>query len=219
MKRVSIVFLIIIASLLSGCFMRSYSMFSKHQTDEGWYTEVSGTRYILWPDDKWTLLESERGDKIGNLENDRTSLYETLGDKESNYLQVGEAGADLLHVPLVRSELKEEFSLERVDSIAWERTQVYIEYVAGEIGKNTQRDAGAIKRLTGLIKDLKEDDSAGQWISAGRVYCYNDVLPGAAYVLDLEYNEETIKCTARNTYMYSLIPIEEMERIFGYKQD
>lgn len=218
-RHAGYVFIILILTItLFGCYVNTYPTFIKYKTKDGWYTEVNGIQYVLWPDDKWELLDREFGNEIGNLENERTGLYETLNDKERNYLQVGEAGADLLHVPLVKRELEDEFSLDCVDSIEWERTDVYIDYLNGNVGADTVQDSAAIKRLAALTSDLKDDKLTGEWVSAGYIYCYNDKLPGAVYTIDVEYCNDMLKCRSNDTNKYSLIPIAELEGIFGYKQ-
>jgi hypothetical protein len=218
-RLIELLIAIAVLAFMPGCKGYPDQSFPTYQSqrsaDGQWSVVIDDEEYVLWPDQDWILLSDETGSKIGYLDSSETSLYTIVDDIDRNFIKVAEAGADVLHVPLVKESLKEEFSLDHIDAIEWTNWGIHAENLKGLIGADTTKDPTAIDRFVAYFNEWKEDSLSGKWVSAGTIYCYNSNLPDVVYALDTEYYNGNIKCSGYNSPEYVIIPQRELEDILG----
>lgn len=205
---------VVIISIMSGCFS-TYPIYETVRSEgEDRYVEVEGTRYFIWPDKNWEML-LESSTKIGNWDDRRTSLRVFEEDDEMRYLSVGELGATTLHVPLVREDLVKEFSIEQIDLIKWLGWGIYtgeseekIEYIIDDTQK--------VRRFIELIGSGEEETGNEEWEQIAALYCYNNKLPGVEYVVYVKYFSGVIKLESSYTADYNLMTLDDFEGFLGY---
>ncbi len=205
---------IVVLVLLSGC-LNNYPIYQSHKSDDSeWYTVINDIEYVLWPDQNWFLLNDKDDTKVGYLDSKQISLYTVKDDPEHNFIKVYETGADVLHVPLVKKSLADEFTIKRIDAIEWTTWGIHTENLAELIGDNAVTNQICIDRFLEFFDDFSEEPLTGEWTSAGTIYCYNSDLPNAIYALKVQNSEGICRCSGYNSNSYVLIPMNELDDIF-----